>query len=198
MRESLKRELRVAYHGPETCDQITTRLHVSDRTVRRFWAAERDANQLPPERPRFRVLPAYLDGVDSELDAALARETDALDDDAPMSSPHGLRIADPDALLIALDREHSRQFIRGRSDEVPAHTLQMEITTPPSAARVRESARARDAHVAGKIKPLAFAGPLAGGFWIISHAVLKAGPFDTLAAAQRIARSTGLIGEIGA
>ncbi|WP_316189437.1 hypothetical protein [Bradyrhizobium sp. SZCCHNS1054] len=116
------------------------------------------------------------------------------DDDAPMSAPFGLRIPDPDPLLAALQREHGKQFIRGASDEVPLQVLTAEINTPPAPARVRLLAIGRDSHVAGMLADCAFA-VVAGGVWIVSKAVLKAGPFETLRAAVH-ARATGLIEEV--
>ncbi len=188
-----RKHLRQAWHGPLTVAALARRYAISEILVRKFWEAEREAGRLPPQptpRPHF---VERCRAPDPAEDVDLDTE-DFADDDAPMSTPFGLRIPDPDPLLAALQREHGKQFIRGANDEVPLQVLAMEINTPPGPARVRLLACARDAHVAGKLADCAFA-MVGGGVWIISNAVLKAGPFETVSAALQ-ARATGLIGEV--
>ncbi|WP_315806952.1 MULTISPECIES: hypothetical protein [unclassified Bradyrhizobium] len=189
-----RKHLRQAWHGPLTVAVLARRYAISEILVRKFWEAEREAGRLPPQptpRPHFIERCRAPDPVeDFDLDTE-----DFADDDAPMSAPFGLRIPDPDPLLAALQREHGKQFIRGANDEVPLQMLATEINTPPGPARVRLLACARDSHVGGKLVDCAFA-VVAGGIWIISNAVLKAGPFETLGEAQRIACATGLIEEV--
>src|SRR4051812_1436354 len=109
MRETLRDNLRSAWHGILTVAEIASREGVHARRIRRFWEAERRAARLPGG-PR----PHFLETAPREVRVALGADAadvaiDYTADDAPIGGPLGVAIPAGDPLLRELQRHHSAE-----------------------------------------------------------------------------------------
>lgn len=101
MREAKRQQLRDAYHGKLTRAQIARRHAISEATLFRFWAVEKDEGRLPAERPHFPKSAPVIP-----------------DDDSPIADPNPTFEKQCAAALDALREHHATT-----PQVAPAHWL---------------------------------------------------------------------------
>lgn len=151
MTPAAKQKLREEFLGPRTVGEIAKRTGLNWRRVNRFWKAEKAAGRLPEVRPHFldrckRVVAEAAAIVEANDDA----EAPSIDKNAaPIADPNPSYVAQCDAFAAALARANGQSW--RRLQDMPAHTLEIELKYPPSAERVRELARTADVYTAALI-----------------------------------------------
>lgn len=129
MRDAKKKRLREAWHGPLTAEQIARAAGIGEKMLRRFWAAEKAAGNLP-EGPR----PHFLDRSQK------AEPVEVIpDDDSPIADPNRVCEYECRQHLAALHREHGEKLATdqdappawlkfdGRGMPVPTHAMLMRM-----------------------------------------------------------------------
>jgi hypothetical protein len=194
--------LRRAWFGPLSAEEIAKRHQcASAQSLRNFWQREKSAGRLPKNtaRPHFEerttIAPQValgIDPVDIEFDDPTLDGVDQ----AP-------RLPHADPLLLALQREHGHEKIRGINDEMPSQLLMIEAGDEyqrftPSPSRVREFQRGRDAYVASRMneKPApsnCVYARIGRAWWVLCAMSIISAPFLTFEAVQEWGRHRGMI-----
>jgi transposase-like protein len=131
--ESKLRNVREAWHGALSCEQIARRHALGEKLVRRIWDDAREAGLLPDgARPHFAAQSKPAEAVD-------------VDDESPVGDPNPTYERNCDAALAALRAQH------GADDPalhvMPADWLRLDLDAhfAPTPDMLADWCRARDA-----------------------------------------------------
>lgn len=140
MREAKKKRLRDAWHGPLTAEQIARSSALGEKTLRRFWAQEKEAGRLPDgPRPHFVARSKVATTVELGIDRDLA-----LDDAEPNPSCETQCLASLEAI-----RAHHADIDNAEAHTVPREWLRFDGkgVLPPTHAMLMAMCRAHDQRV---------------------------------------------------
>lgn len=140
MREAKKIRLRHAYLGPLTADQIARSAAISTSVLRRFWAEEKAAGNLPNVRPHYvekttLAAPVVEPQAARELAVAIgetpaAEADDETDDEPPLAGRQPSYVAQCDRLLESM-RKHHPELDHAGVQDVSANLLRFDLRGMP-------------------------------------------------------------------